>query len=378
MKIGILTQPLHNNYGGILQAYALQQVLKDMGHEVYTIDRKSAPISIYRKCGSLVKRALLKISGEKIRLRGWQTKKEFETISQNTRLFINKHIQRTNTVTTTKKIKQFHKEYSFDAYIVGSDQVWRPKYSPLLSNYFFDFLVNDRLVRKIAYAASFGVDNWEFTSKQTRKCSELAQKFDAISVRENSGVQLCEKYLKVEATHLLDPTLLLTPNHYSKLIEIEKTSDIEGNLMCYILDPSTQKNKLINTVSTKLNLKAFTVMPDPSLTHNNHKNISKCIYPPITQWLKGIRDSKFVITDSFHGTIFSIIFNKQFIAIGNKKRGLTRFSSLLKIFNLEDRLIEEESQLDDGLLNTIDYNQVNAIKAKWQKKSMEFLTRSLK
>ena len=101
-------------------------------------------------------------------------------------------------------------EGEYDAFIVGSDQVWRPSYNQHLEQAFLNFTENWKNVKRIAYAASFGVDNWEFTKKQTKECKRLVQKFDFVSVREDTAVNLCKEHLGIEATHVLDPTLLLS------------------------------------------------------------------------------------------------------------------------------------------------------------------------
>ena len=117
----------------------------------------------------------------------------------------------------TKNLLKIDKEYNFEAYVVGSDQVWLPSFSlgP------FKFVTRDN-VKRIAYAASFGHATWQYDDEQTKKASQLAKKFDAISVREDSGVTLCKDYLKVKALHVLDPTMLLNPKDYLSVINVKK------------------------------------------------------------------------------------------------------------------------------------------------------------
>ena len=146
--------------------------------------------------------------------------------------------------------------------------------------------------------------------------------------------------------------------------------------MCYVLDKTPEKSAIINSVKEKLNLRTLEVMQEEPLTLET-KDISKCIYPSVSKWLSGFRDASFVVTDSFHGTVFSIIFNKPFICIGNQMRGLTRFTSLLKIFGLENRLIFSQKDFSEKLLENIDYEKVNSIKQQWQSKSIEFLKENL-
>lgn len=185
MRICILTQPLHTNYGGLLQAYALQAILKQMGHEVWTEDRKwKRPLIVNVK--QLIAR-LIKYKGLY-----YPTDRQEQYMAQKTIPFIRKYITTTEPISsnTKKELRKYH----FDAYLVGSDQVWRPIYSYCLSNYFLDFTIGQH-VKRIAYAASFGTSKWEFTEGQTTRCAALAKQFDAISVREDSGVVLCKKIL---------------------------------------------------------------------------------------------------------------------------------------------------------------------------------------
>lgn len=243
MKIGILTQPLHNNYGGILQAYALQKVLKDMGHKVWTINREYTP-SGYDRFMFTMRRLLVKLFHKEMSIPSWQVK-EKGSILRYIRAFVEDNIQTTEEITSTKQLSSLHRKYAFDAYIVGSDQVWRPKYSPCITNYFLDFIENDCTIKKIAYAASFGEDKWEFTKRQTQKCARLAKQFHAISVREDSAIRLCNNYLGVDALHVLDPTMLLDKEDYIALINKGNTHPTKGNLFVYILDKNKNKYNIV-------------------------------------------------------------------------------------------------------------------------------------
>jgi len=380
MKILIITQALRTNYGGLLQAYALQKVLKDLGHDVVT-DKKNykAPklsiqvsYSLYR----IIRGGVLRTEKFRPVLPRMLNNSRYLVISQNTERFINQNINTTNFF--NRNNKPFRKEiHKYDAFVVGSDQVWRKKYSDLRTH-FLSFLKNSN-VKRIAYSASFGSDNIsDYSKREVSNCTKLASRFDGISVREDTGIEICKNYFNVDAEHLLDPTLLLEKEDYSELIEPEDKLEESNILMCYVLDKSIEKKSIINHVSSELSLDILEVMPKESYNNNRLQNLENCIYPPVSKWLAGFRDASFVVTDSFHGTVFSIIFNKPFIAIGNKTRGLTRFTSLLKIFSLEDRLIERVEELNDNSYDKIDYHQVNIVKAEWQKKSMDFLTGKLK
>lgn len=359
-----------------MQTYALQQALKDLGHEPVTINRDTVLTSFKLKVLLIIRRSILRILGKKVIVRPWPTKTEEKIIRQHTDKFISENISTTHLLKSEKDFANLSK-YNFEAFIVGSDQVWRPKYSPVLENHFLGFLDKKSTVKRIAYAASFGVDKWEFSEQQTVSCRKLAGLFNAISVREDSGINLCEKYLNVKATQVLDPTMLINREKYIGLVEKENLAPFSGKLFNYVLDITPEKSKFIKNVAERLGLVAFSSTAG-SFRDLGRKRLKECIFPPVTQWIRGFMDAEFVITDSFHGTVFSIIFNKRFIAIGNATRGMTRFTSLLKTFGLEERLIleinEKALQIADS---PIDFKKVNDILEKERDKSITFLKNAL-
>ena len=365
MKIGILTQPLHANYGGLLQNYALQQVLLRAGHEVETIDWYPSYNSLRERLYR-VKRAMLSVFfPEKYpKLRYKITEEERKVIQRNTNHFISTYINHTEKVRTKEGFITKAKEGNYDAYVVGSDQCWRPCYNAFLTSMFLDFAKEEK-PKRIAYAASFGTDQWEFTQEMTSICAPLAQKFDFVSVREDSGVKLCKEHLGVNAVHVLDPTLLLTKEDYIRLIEAEKEPKAQGTLFNYILDPDAAKSAFINKVEKEKGLTTFQVLPkcqEETRTKEDVKNrIEDCVFPGVTSWLRAFMDAEMTIVDSFHGMVFSIIFNKTFWVIGNESRGMSRFTSLLKVFHLEERLIDAENLDKVNFNKLIDWDAVNTL-----------------
>ena len=378
MKIGIITLPFNWNYGGILQTYALQLALKKLGHDSYTINRNTEPMSLKLKILSFTRRVILKnLFGKDVVVRTWPTKQEEKEIRQHTDRFINENIQLTELLNTEADFKNIA-SYQFKAYVTGSDQVWRPKYSPIMENHFLKFLGSDKETKRVAYAASFGVDNWEYSPSQTKNCAKLAQQFNAISVREDSGVELCKDQLGVKATVCLDPTMLIEKEEYVKLVEKDQIPQLPGTLLNYILDLTPDKKKILDQVTNELNIKPVSIMPKGIFREMGKQRLKDCICPPVTNWLRGFMDAEFVVTDSFHGTVFSIIFNKPFIAIGNVKRGVTRFSSLLKILGLEDRLVlKYDESILDKIKTPINYEEVNKVLAEKKKEAYDFLESSL-
>lgn len=356
MKIGILTQPLHANYGGVLQNYALQTVLKHMGHEVWTIHyNKYTWFNWFDNAWRIL---VHKVLGHKVKFS--RTPKGRNAIERPLRQFILKNISLT--VPRTRYVEyQIVKKYAFDAIVVGSDQVWRPRYNSHIDRMFLSFC-DDMQIKRIAYAASFGTDEWEFTAEQTNVCKSLAQQFDSISVREASGVLLCREHLNVDATHVLDPTLLLSVEDYTKLC-----SDIprrEPFVFAYTLDQSEEKVNEIKSFAKRKGLPFLIQSAGPNIMKNDS----------IELWLSHFRDAAYVITDSFHGTVFSILFGKEFFVFGNKGRGNSRFDSLLGMFGVQNRVIEGTIPCDTDICWEIIQKKL----AEEYKKSIFWLQEALK
>lgn len=373
MKIGILTLPLHTNYGGILQAYALQTVLERMGYEACVIQRPwrkqivllKYPLRILKRC---ISRYILGRNSSLFAEIIWNRNQA--VIERNTQEFIDKYIH-------TYQIKQISdiNEKDFDAIAVGSDQIWRPMYYRLHYQYIEDAFLSFTkkwCLKRIAYAPSFGTDEWEYNKVETQKCSNLLQKFDAVSVREQSGIELCEKYLGHKNVQwVLDPTMLLNKEDYEHLIP--QNVKAPGDLMCYVLDANDEINHLIAKIANENDLKVFQAASD---VDNVSLPIERRIQPPVESWLSGFRDAKLVITDSFHACVFSILFRKPFVVIGNKNRGYSRFETLLKLFGLEERLIENASQFKQSMLNPIS-EEVYKKLDDFRSTSTDFLTKAL-
>ena len=376
MKIGILTLPLHNNYGGILQAYALQTILKRMGHDAVVIDKSreiKLPIISFSRYFLYFKLLAHKVLVDRNTTIFWDRKhnREYKVISTYTLPFIQQYIKRFIAARDYSNIKQG----DFDAFVVGSDQVWRPKYfgQNIISNAFLSF-AKDWDVKRISYAASFGTEEWEYTKVQTLECKEWIKKFDAVSVRESSAVKLCKEHLDVDALHVLDPTMLLSAADYIQLFKEANTPRSSGSLMCYILDETEDKQKVVSNVEETLHLTAFSVN---SKYEVRTAPLEERIQPPVEAWLRGFYDAEFVVTDSFHACVFSILFEKPFIVYGNKNRGMARFHSLLSIFGFENRLVTSSAEAKKVISVPIDWSLVNTKKKEWQEKSYNFLKNNL-
>lgn len=381
MKIGILTQPLHSNYGGLLQAHALQTILKQLGHNPHIIQREFPKTPIMKTFWDIhILNIARFILGKEIQYH--ITQKEIDRIRINTQQFIDNEIQpKTKKIYTDKELTQCVAEEKFDAYIVGSDQVWRKAYSPNIFNYFLDFCKDDKGVKKLSYAASFGTDNLvDYTQTEIEQCKTLAKLFDGISVRESSGVDIVNKHFGTGAEFVLDPTLLLDKEHYVNLIKGKTITANNGKVFYYVLDKNDKTYETIEKVAQSKGTTAFTVYPELPINEKNiRKEIEKCIYPGVYDWISAFNNAEMVLTDSFHGCVFSIIFNKPFWVFINENRGSARFDSLLGLFGLQDRIIKTKKNdiVTFDSRKEIDWDSVNKIIKDKQKDSLNFITNIL-
>lgn len=365
MKIAILTYNLGMNYGGILQAYAMLETLKRLDHQPKLLYIKSKYKHNWK---GLIRKYVLSSFTSR-----YNNLKYEEEIYQNTFKFIEKYINpKTSPLEKYEDFLDITKK-NYDAYIVGSDQVWRAKLYKYIDYAFFDFVKSEKPIF-LSYAPSFGVDTWDYTKEETLKYKQQIQRFSGVSVREDSGVELCKKYFEKEAIHVLDPTMLLTASDYRKLIKSENEPKHDGELLNYILDESNEKKELIDMVSKELHTKPFKI----NAISYNSKNIEDMVYPTVTSWIKGFDDAKYVVTDSFHGCAFAILFNKPFIVYGNAQRGMARFKSLLNMFDLEDRLVYSINEISDSKIQkNIDWDRVNIKLDKYRNISKNYIIEAL-
>lgn len=347
MRIGIITLPLRFNYGGILQAYAIEEILRRYGHYVEHVEIKQDRYLLPFKTRYLVylKRALLCYVKRDKSVRVFQEQYLHDAESfviKFTNAFMDKYLRR-------RFIKSYDEISSsdYDAFVVGSDQVWRSEYICKKRNFapFLDFTQGWDVTR-LAYACSFAREEWTFDEQAANVASLLLKSFDEVSVRELSGVKLCKDYLNINAKHVLDPTMLLDKNDYISLVNKCNTKQSPGSLLCYILDETATKIQFINKVANDRGLTPFRAN---SKAEDLYANITDRIQPPVEQWLRGFIDAELVITDSFHACVFSMIFNKPFICLGNHERGTSRFISLLGHFNQIHRLIDSAFDINDSL-----------------------------
>lgn len=376
MRIGILTLPPHANYGGILQAYALQTVLERMGHDVVVFNKpiKKQVLPFPMSFLHYIVRFIKKYIFRKTNVYVFKEQKIYKYQKANTLYtdaFVNTHLHN-KFIDTLGDIKD-----EYDAIIAGSDQVWRKIYfngSWEKSNPDDAYLAftNDWNIKRIAYAASFGVDYIELDDTDILKCKDAIQKFKAVSVREKTGVDICKKHFNVDAKWVADPTLLLDVSDYLTLAKDSNSLFTGKYILKYVLDESEEIYDLVHKLEEQ---KGYPMKELKTHEKDSLSEISNCTRLPVEEWLYAFAHADYILTDSFHGTVFSILFHKQFTVIANKERGITRFTSLLSMFGLEDRLIFSPNEYKE--LPDINYDEVDIRLEKRRSEALSFLTEAL-
>ena len=352
MKIALLNLPIDDNYGGNLQRFALVKVLQNMGHEVtHLLIMRRFTIWKLRSLFAIPKRIIIRfIFRRKIPiLSEFITQKKNIEAYNRIKPFYDKYIKHTEQINDYKSLKQYN---FFDAYIVGSDQVWRKQIvQPFpLKMFLWDYLFST--AKKIAYAVSLGNSEPELDKIEAESLKKYYNQFCAVSVREKSALNVldCYGWTTPKADWLVDPTLLLKKEDYLEVVNRAETSRMDGDMFCYILDPTNEKIDFIECESASKNMKPF---------------ITGLHEISIEQWLRNFNDAKFIVTDSYHGFVFSMIFNKPVKLFLNEYRGNARFESL---FELLDILKDQK---------TFDWNKINAILANEREKSINWLKGTL-
>lgn len=329
MKLALLNLPFDNNYGGNLQRYALMTILQRLGHDVWHINlRTLSKLPFYLKPYSYSKRIFQKyILGKKIpinieahdNLLNKQRCKETE-------IFYDKYINHTHECYNIYDVVNATKG-QFDGIVVGSDQVWRKDMTRCLGviNYFLGFTKNWN-IKRVAYAVSVGTSKPDYAQYDIKQLSHLFKSFDLVTVREESLLEYFKSinWVNPKASSVLDPTMLLDASDYDRLISCTETDSLTvGCIYCYVLD---QNENLLSSIQKHSEAEKCDYIIN---------DLSECLNPvSIEQWLRNIRDAKMVVTDSYHGCVFSLIFHKQFIYTGNPRRGNNRVQSLLTMFDI--------------------------------------------
>lgn len=372
-RVGILTYHFADNYGAVLQAYALQRYLQELNLDAYLVDFDPDHVArggrFWLPTSKKKLRANLIIGYQKyVRLRSRLSGNQKQR--QQFQVFRDAHLDIQGI--RYRSLKQLQKNPpECDAYVCGSDQIWNP--SPQYGvepAYYLDF--GSEETKRIAYAASFGRGSVD--AEYHAEIAPLLKRMDHIGTREESGVQVVREIANVEASWVPDPTLLISD--YSPIIaEFEPEREY---LMSYVLRDGGYINKVLEHVSKQLGIEV--VVPHNPM--KRWKGIGKEIDPGPSEWLARIKAARVVITNSFHGTVFCILFKKPFISVGlsgQHSQLSERAISLLGRLGLMDRFITDynSQQIDTLIQAEIDWEGVESQIQVWRSEARQYLVNAL-
>lgn len=362
MKIGIMTfWWSDDNYGQLLQCYALQKYLRDNGHEPYLIRYKwysdviknPLPIRILKLLNPFFVYKFLKNKRNKSLI-----KEEVANNSRHFDDFRNRYIAQSEKLFLSLKQLQENPP-SADVYVVGSDQVWNffdnpvRRFRNVMHAYFLDFGLPG--TKRVSYAASWGVKN--ISNKYVKEFSPLLKRFDYVSVREENGVDLCRQCGVNSVKWEPDPTLLLSADIYRELYKENPVNKPQGKyLVLYAVNNDSKFDiQAVYDFAKSKNLEVVYI------TGNGTIDKYPKFFATIPEWLYLIDNAEYVITNSFHCCVFSILFHKQFaaLALNGKNAGMnSRLDSLFKRCQIEPRLIytKDFSVMDKPYIPNFDFN----------------------
>ena len=371
----------HNNYGTSLQGYAMLKKIQQLGYEVEVI-KYIKRLSTWQKIKFVVT-ALRAGEWKNIqhRLTSKQMLKKYPVYAAG----IAERTTAVNAYKQKKLIPLFHEYIGYDALhkgslnyaavVVGSDQVWTPMSLP---NKFFNLLFVSDSVRKVAYASSFGVS--EIPSFQRKATGAYLDRFYKIGVREQRGKEIVEELSHQKATVVADPTMLLSREEWEQEIADAHTTTEELYIFCYFLGTNQEARKAAKELKEKTGYKIITIrhmdeyVPEDELFGDEAPyNVDP------NDFVKYISRAAYVCTDSFHCTVFSILFHRQFMtfyrfAEGSKTGRNSRINSLFDLFELQERLYKGDI---NKITNPIDYNSVDEKLSELRKESIYFLNECL-
>lgn len=362
MKVGTITYHRAVNYGAVLQTFALQKVLDKFEVNNEVVDYRADYIEWIYKPFCMRDRKNIKDFFKIIKGAPIKNKKRNQFFK-----FIKNNIRVSQKAYTKETLDKANDEY--DVFIAGSDQVFNLDCSNYDTNYLLDF-VNDKN-KKTSYAASFGFD--EMPKEDVKEYKRLLSGFNSISVREAQGVKIVKKAINKEAVEVLDPTLLISGNEWREIVG-ETKEDSKGYILIYALLPSQTLIEFANKLQEKTGLEI--VFVKDSLTKEGHNVLSKNVkylkdVEPF-EFVKLISEAEYVITNSFHGTAFSINFNKKFFTelLAPETKVNSRLENILDMLDLRNRQVVS---LDSLTLEEIDYGRVNKILDERREMSLDYL-----
>lgn len=371
MKIALFTCHKDPNYGSMLQAYALYKALQKLGFDSEYIDYTASndPNLPIRKIKRIIKwplRQLKKLvyptkpTGEF----GFLKTKEFADLITAYKKFHMQYIPVSTNKYYSDTIRLKFDVSSYDNYIVGSDQTWSPNLYNPKSPYFLDLC---NFPRKNSYAPSLGTV--DISEKYARILIEKLSSFENISCRELVNSIKLSQLLGRKVSHVLDPTLLLSQKDWD---EIAKNPMINGDyILAYILGEKDCVVNFAECLGKKYNLPVYYIVTRPKFL---------CMQNPLmrvgpAEWIGLIRDARYIVTDSYHGCLFSVNYRKNFYAFSKREGGLDnkdniRIIEFLKMIGLESRF---QDDINSQFLNDIDYKKCNHTIIKKRDESIEYL-----
>ena len=386
MKIGIITLLGHFNYGNRLQNYALQEFLSQYSCDVKTIWFSGKDVFGYLPEISLRKRFFTKSNlKDSIKyILNWKGFRERDNKQKDTygiecvreyniKKFSDRYINidykysmegtLNNSSNYSKFKEQLNQEYDF--FVVGSDQIWYPN----LNYYYIKFLRFVEIKKRITYAASLGVTNIPSRKNIIEMLKKGYSEFEHISVREQAGADVIYKLTGIKPEVLVDPTMLISKKQWEDIAMKPEWYSNEKYILTYFLgEPSS----IIKSIARKYNWKIYNMMD----TNNFNLYTSR-----VEEFLYLIKNAKLVCTDSFHGTVFSIIFNTPFL-VTNRKDHLgdmtSRIDTLLNLFNYNDRYLNDgKTTFDDEKILNMNFDKVDDILQREKQKSELYIKKAL-
>lgn len=378
MKIGIITFHFAHNQGAVLQCYALQTALSNLGHTPNVIDYRpayhAAKYAARKNPFALASNNRKKYKNSNLFKREYQAFRGFcrglmtyinpkdSLREKNFESFFNRHLLLTKRYSSLKKLQK--NAPRFDAYVSGSDQLWNPElldgdFDPA---YFLCFGEKD--VHRFTYAISL---KQTYSTEHTAKLEALCKNIPVISAREHNDT--LDAITSGNYTVCIDPTLLLEKEAFAPLeSEIGET---EPYIFVYGFENSDDIQKAVKTVADQTGYHVINGSPDKIKLDGNVKNVRN--YAP-DQFLTYIKNAAYVVTNSFHGTAFSIIYQKQFLTVPHTTRG-KRMVELLHKIGLSDRLWGDATARFDA---PIDYDSAHDALLKLREQSLAYLKSNLK
>ncbi len=346
--VGLIGYWYATNYGSVITYYSLYKAIEDMGYNTVILDRPDK----------------------------WTDGEPQNVFS---RVFMNKYAN----ISESYRSNEMDKYNNLcDRFVVGSDQVWTVHAIRLTGyRFFLDFVSDDKV--KVAYAPSFGQDKFGGLIDTRRNIAYLLSRFDGVSVREDTGINVCKNELNTVAVQMIDPIFLNKREFYEELAEGSKMKLDEPYVLSYILDPDKEKKKMLCHTRDKLGLKLINLLDGRYNTfEKNDKKLGlKNTLKDISEqdWIKLFAKAEYVITDSHHGFAMAVIFNKPAICIMNKERGGTRFTSLMKWLGMTDRLVDKNEDLAEKnyLYLPYDYTSVNEVIEQKRVEALKWLETNL-